>query len=62
MNRGMEELLRLAGCEALPEPWPRVHALNVLRVTFQDAALSTDSSAYYARGRCCALLAALSST
>lgn len=50
MRRGMDEVLGLAGAEELPEPWPRVHALNVLRVTFNDASLACDSSAYYARG------------
>ncbi len=50
MARGMEELLRLAGSEGLSEPWPRVHALNVLRAVYNDAGLATDSSPYYARG------------
>ena len=55
MKRGMEELLRIAAGLPAPdhpplEPWPRVHALNTLRVAFQDASLACDTSAFYARG------------
>ena len=59
MGRGMTELLRLAGGIGVgeagsegpaAEPWPRVHALNTLRVAFNDASLACDTSAYYARG------------
>ncbi|GAB4815827.1 hypothetical protein N2152v2_002873 [Parachlorella kessleri] len=57
MKQGMEEMLRLASSEGLPEPWPRVHALNVLRVAFSNAALATDTSAYYAKGLEASLLA-----
>lgn len=50
MARGMDALLHLATGTTGEEPWPRVHALNVLRVAFNDASLACDTSAYYARG------------
>lgn len=58
MKRGMEELLRIAAGTAAPgqaplEPWPRVHALNALRVAYQDASLASETSGYYARGSSC---------
>lgn len=46
----MSELLRTANDTSLSEPWPRVHACNVLRLAFNDKNLSTDSSGFFAEG------------
>lgn len=46
----MTELLRIANDTSLPEPWPRVHAFNVLRLAFNDKNLATDSSGFFAEG------------
>ena len=47
---GMSELLRTANDTSVSEPWPRVHAFNVLRLAFKDKNLSTDSSGFFAEG------------
>ena len=50
---GMRELLLTAGDESQPEPWARVHAINSLRLTFNDKALANDVSGFFAEGECC---------
>ncbi|BDA45482.1 probable thyroid adenoma-associated protein homolog [Coccomyxa sp. Obi] len=50
LHTGMSELLRTANDTSLSEPWPRVHAFNVLRLAFNDKNLSTDSSGFFAEG------------
>ena len=47
---GMMELLRVAADESQPEPWPRVHAINTLRLTFNDKNLANDVSGFFAQG------------
>jgi hypothetical protein len=44
------DVLRLAGAAALPEPWPRVHAFNMLRLAFNESSLAIDTSGYFAGG------------
>ena len=46
----MAELLRVAGDEGQAEPWPRVHAINTLRLTFHDKNLANDVSGFFAQG------------
>jgi hypothetical protein len=53
LHTGMSELLRTATDASLPEPWPRVHAFNVLRLAFNDKNLATDSSGFFAEGAAC---------
>jgi hypothetical protein len=50
LHKGMTELLRTASDTSLLEPWPRVHAFNVLRLAFNDKNLAVDSSAFFAAG------------
>lgn len=50
LHMGMSELLQTANDTSLSEPWPRVHAFNVLRLAFNDKNLSTDSSGFFAEG------------
>lgn len=47
---GMVELLRVAADESQTEPWPRVHAINTLRLTFNDKNLANDVSGFFAQG------------
>ena len=47
---GMRELLRVAGDESQDEPWARVHAINTLRLTFNDRNLANDVSGFFAEG------------
>ena len=46
----MKELLRVAGDESQHEPWARVHAINTLRLTFNDRNLANDVSGFFAEG------------
>lgn len=46
----MEELLRVAEDESQQEPWPRVHAINTLRLTFSHKNLANDVSGFFAQG------------
>jgi thyroid adenoma-associated protein len=46
----IKELLKAANGSCIEEPWPRVHAFNCLRMIFQSATLSVDSSAWFAQG------------
>lgn len=50
LHRGMSELLRTATASSFEEPWPRVHAFNVLRLAFNDKNLAVDSSGFFAEG------------
>ena len=50
MQAGMKELLRVAADESQKEPWARVHAINTLRLTFNDKNLANDVSGYFAQG------------
>ena len=48
---GMRRLMVLARGEEAPlGPWPRVHALNVLRMAFEIRQLLNDASAFFAEG------------
>ena len=47
---GMMELLRVAADESQTEAWPRVHAINTLRLTFNDKNLANDVSGFFAQG------------
>jgi Putative death-receptor fusion protein (DUF2428) len=54
---GLRRLLDMAGSAAgcldpdtPPEPWPRVHALNMLRMAFSERGLALDGSAFLAEG------------
>ena len=46
----MQELLGLAADDKLDEQWPRVHAINILRLALQDKTLATDASSFFAEG------------
>ena len=46
----MRELLLTAGDGSQQEPWARVHAINTLRLTFNDKALANDVSGFFAEG------------
>lgn len=46
----MHELLRIAVDESQAQPWPRVHALNTLRLAFGDKTLANDASGFFAQG------------
>ncbi len=50
LTAGLRRLLDTAGDAAKPEPWPRVHALNMLRLAFSERDLAVDGSAYLAEG------------
>ena len=52
----MRELLRVAADESQEEPWARVHAINVLRLTFNDKNLANDVSGFFAEGHLTALV------
>ncbi|KAK9830510.1 hypothetical protein WJX72_012147 [[Myrmecia] bisecta] len=56
LHGGMSALLDLAGDTAQAEPWPRVHAFNVLRMAFNDKNLAMDSSGFFAEGLKTAIL------
>lgn len=47
---GLAALLAAAAGDGLSEPWPRVHALNVLRLAFSESSLAVLASGYFARG------------
>ncbi len=51
----MRELLRVAGDESQQQPWARVHAVNTLRLTFNDKNLANDVSGFFADGTATAL-------
>ena len=44
------ELLKVASDESPSEPWARVHAINTLRLTFNDKNLANDVSGFFAQG------------
>ena len=48
----MRQLVRAAGHERQQEPWARVHALNTLRLIFNDKNLANDVSGFFAEGTC----------
>ena len=50
LQEGMQELLRTAADTRAPEPWPCVHALNVLCQAFNDRHLALDISGFCAQG------------
>ena len=59
LTSGLRRLLAMAGREAgadgdavagAAEPWPRVHALNMLRLAFSERELALDGSAFLADG------------
>ena len=50
-NAGMRELLETADDESQQEIWPRVHAINTLRLTYNDKNLANDVSGFFAQGR-----------
>lgn len=51
LTSGLTRLLVMAaGGDASQEPWPRVHALNMLRLAFSERDLAVDGSAYLAEG------------
>ena len=48
VEQGWERLLRMAGpCNG--EPWPRVHAINALRLCIADNGLSLEATAFAAQ-------------
>jgi hypothetical protein len=47
---GLRRLLDMANAAGCPEPWPRVHALNMLRMAFSERGLALDGSAFLAEG------------
>ena len=49
----MKELLRIGCDEGQDQPWPRVHALNTLRLAFGDKTLASDASGFFAQGVFC---------
>ena len=51
LQEGMQELLKTATDTRAPEPWPCVHALNVLCQIFNDRHLALDISGFCAQGR-----------
>ena len=51
LQEGMQELLKTAADTRAPEPWPCVHALNVLCQAFNDRHLALDISGFCAQGR-----------
>ena len=51
MCAGVPELLRLGSDERAGQVWPRVHAINTLRLTFNDKNLANDISGFFAQGR-----------
>ncbi len=50
LQEGMRELLKTAGNTSAAEPWPCVHALNVLCQAFNDRHLALDISGFCAEG------------
>ena len=46
----MDELLRIASDDSQEQPWPRVHALNTMRMAFSDKTLANDASGFFAQG------------
>ena len=52
LHEGMKELLKTAGDTTAAEPWPCVHALNVLCQAFNDRHLALDISGFCAEGEC----------
>lgn len=51
LQEGMQELLKTADDTRASEPWPCVHALNVLCQAFNDRHLALDISGICAQGR-----------
>ena len=54
-DRGMTQLLEIAAAggrnaDVTPDPWPRVHAFNTLKLLFMDTRLARAASTYYAQG------------
>ena len=49
---GFPALLATAAGQEVTEPWPRVHAFNVLRVAFGESSLTNAAIAYFSRGVC----------
>lgn len=48
---GLRRLLDMAGSAAdSAEPWPRVHAMNMLRMAFSERGLALGGSAFLAEG------------
>ena len=47
----MQELLKTAADTTASEPWPCVHALNVLSQAYNDRHLALDISGFCAQGR-----------
>ena len=58
MERGLQTLLDLSAQESADQPWPRVHAINTLRLCFMESALAHEASPFCSRGAlataCCA--------
>ena len=50
MERGLQTLLDLAAQHSMPQPWPRVHAINTLRLCFLESSLAPEASAFCSRG------------
>ena len=50
LHEGIKELLKTAGNTTAAEPWPCVHALNVLMQAFNDKHLALDISGFCAEG------------
>lgn len=61
LQKGMSEVLETASGTEYSEPWPRVHAFNVLRLAFNDKTLAVDSSAFFATGEIRLIMAHYSS-
>ena len=51
LQEGMQELLKTAADTRASEPWPCIHALNVLCQAFNDRHLALDISGFCAQGR-----------
>ena len=48
--RGFQELLATAAAENLAECWPRVHALNTLRMVYSDTELGQEALPFHSMG------------
>ena len=50
LKSALQRLLAMAADSAAPEPWPRVHALNMLRLAFSERGLAAEGAAFAAEG------------
>lgn len=50
LTSGVRRLLDMSAGSDAAEPWPRVHALNMLRMAFSERGLALDGTAFLAEG------------